>query len=139
MLYIDSVESVAVEKLAGFFVGWPNPPTPQVHLESLRNSDEIVLAIDGDSHQVVGFITAITDKTLNAHIPLLEVLPEFQGRGIGRELVKRMLDKLSGLYAIDLICDPKLQPFYAKLGLKQAHGMMARNYENQSGMGRNER
>ena len=54
-----------------------------------------------------------------------------RGQGIGSELVHRLLARLSHLYMIDLICDPELQPFYARLGLKPYTGMIRRNYERQ--------
>jgi hypothetical protein len=44
-----------------------------------------------------------------------------------------MLERLSDLYAVDLLCDPESQPFYAGLGMRQAYGMMIRKYERQSG------
>ena len=131
--YVDSIESVTAQNLHGFFVGWPSPPAPQTHLELLKNSDEIVLAVDDETNQVIGFITAITDRTLSAYIPLLEVLPAYRGQGIGKELVRRMLGKLSGLYMIDLLCDEGLRPFYAGFGMRPAVGMMLRDYERQSG------
>ena len=89
--------------------------------------------MDGDSGNVVGFVTAISDHVLCAYIPLVEVLPAYRGRGIGSELVRRMLHRLSDLYAVDLLCDAELQPFYAALGMHPATGMMMRNYERQSG------
>ncbi len=133
LLYTSSIEDVSVNKLEGFFIGWRNPPSAATHLELLKNSDEVVLAINKNTGNVVGFITAITDKVLTAYIPFLEVLPEYQGQGIGQELIRRMLERLYGLYAIDLLCDPELQPFYANFGMKAAHGMMVRHYERQSG------
>jgi ribosomal protein S18 acetylase RimI-like enzyme len=131
--YIDSVESISADNLHGFFVGWPNPPAPQTHLEILKNSDEIVLAVSDETHNAVGFISALTDRVLSAYIPLLEVLPAYQGQGIGRELVRRMLEKLHGLYMIDLLCDEELQSFYGKLGMRASHGMLMRNHARQSG------
>ena len=125
--YVDSIEGITPDRLRGFFVGWPNPPSPETHLRLLANSDAVVLAIDRASGDVVGFITAISDGVLSAYIPLLEVLPAYQGRGIGQELVRRMLAKLDGLYMVDLLCDPELQPFYARLGMQPATGMMLRN------------
>jgi ribosomal protein S18 acetylase RimI-like enzyme len=133
MLYTSSIESVTAENLDGFFVGWPNHPSPQTHLELLKNSDEIILAIDEHTGKVAGFITALTDRTLSAYIPFLEVLPAYQGQGVGKELVRRMLERLSDLYAVDLLCDPELQSFYAGLGMRQAYGMMIRKYERQAG------
>lgn len=114
-------------------MGWPNPPSLETHLRLLQNSDHFVLAVDEETGNAVGFITAISDGVLSAYIPLLEVLPAYRGKGIGQELIRRMLAKLSGLYMVDLICDPEAQPFYERLGMKKATGMMLRNYENQAG------
>ena len=130
--YVDSVENVATENLQGFFVGWPNPPSAETHLKLLASSDRIVLAVDDGTGKVVGFITAISDGILSAYIPLLEVLPAYQKRGIGQELVQRMLGKLKGLYMVDLFCDPELETFYSRFGMRPGFGMMLRNYERQS-------
>lgn len=134
MYYVDSCESVLPHQLQGFFVGWPNPPSPEKHRELLERSDMCVLAINETTTMVVGFITAITDHVLSAYIPLLEVLPAYQGQGIGTELVRRMISNLNNLYMVDLLCDPNLQPFYERLGMKPASGMFLRNYRQQSGI-----
>lgn len=132
--YTDSLDAVTAQSLrGGFFVGWPNPPTPQTHLRLLQGSSAVILAIESASGQVVGFITAISDGVLAAYIPLLEVLPDYQAQGIGRELVRRMLERLNNLYMIDLLCDTELQPWYASQGMKPASGMLLRNYARQSG------
>ena len=131
--YRQSIDSVSADMLPGFFVDWPDPPSPETHLRILAGSDYVELAIDSATGQVVGFITAISDGVLSAYIPLLEVLPEYQGQGIGTELVRRLLDRLSHLYMIDLLCDPEVQPFYARLSMHQSTGMLLRNYTNQSG------
>ena len=131
--YDLSTERITPDHLQGFFEGWPNPPAPETHLRILEGSDHIVLALDSGRGQVVGFITAISDHVLTAHIPLLEVLPEYRGTGIGSELVRRMLEQLGDLYAVDLLCDTDVQPFYARLGMRPVPAMMVRNYERQSG------
>ena len=133
MIYTNSTQDLTAEKVQGFFVSWPNPPSPQTLVEVLKNSDQVVLAIDEGTANVIGFVAALTDGILCAYISLLEVLPLYQGRGIGRELVQRMLARLNHLYAIDLQCDPELQPFYARLGMYPAHGMSLRHYDRQSG------
>jgi len=131
--YRDTPAGIGPEHLNGFFVGWPNPPSPEVHLNVLLHSDAVVLALDEESGQVVGYITAITDHVLAAYIPHLEVLPSYQGAGIGRALVERMLEKLGDLYMIDLVCDPDVVAFYERLGFRKNNGMFIRNYQNQSG------
>lgn len=131
--YTDSLAGITPDTLTGFFVGWPNPPAPETHLRILAGSYAIILAVDAASERVVGFVNAVSDGVLAAYIPLLEVLPEYQKKGIGHELMRRIIEKLSGLYMIDLLCDADLQPFYAGLGMKPAVGMLVRNYQHQAG------
>jgi ribosomal protein S18 acetylase RimI-like enzyme len=101
--YLESLDGVTPGQLeGGFFVGWPNPPSPTTHHRILANSDAIVLALD-DHQNVVGFVTAISDGIFCAYIPHLEVLPAHQGQGIGSQLVRRMLARLQHLYMIDLV------------------------------------
>jgi len=133
MIYTTSNKDITVNQLNGFFVGWPNPPSPEVHIKLLEESNHVVLAVDEVSKQVVGFITAISDGVLSAYIPFLEVLPTYQGQGVGQELVKKMLNLLKDIYMIDLMCNKELQGYYEKLGLTPAHGMIRRNYDRQSG------
>lgn len=129
--YRDTTEGISADSLRGFFVGWPNPPSTATHLSILRSSDRIVLALE--SERVVGFVTALSDGVLYAYVSLLEVLPEYRGGGIGSELMRRVLGALSNLYAVDVVCDPELQPFYLRPGLRPAFGMMLRNYQHQAG------
>jgi len=131
--YVDNADGVSPRQLEGFFDGWPEAPSPETHLRILRASDEIVLAVDGGSGVVVGFITAITDGVLSAYVPLLEVLPRYRGRGIGRELVARMLDALSGYYMIDLVCDEALEGFYRSFGFVRMPAMAIRDRGAQAG------
>lgn len=132
--YIDSISTIKPEQLNGFFVDWPNPPKIKTHLEILKNSTYVVLAFD--CNRCVGFINALADKILTAYIPLLEVLPEYKSKGIGKELVSKMIKKLDGLYMIDLLCDEEVQKYYEKLdlGFIKSKGMCIRNYNNQAGV-----
>jgi len=132
--YQDHLRDITEASLAeGFFDGWPNPPSYAVFMQILKNASCVVLAKDAQTGKVVGFITALSDGVLTAYIPLLEVVPAYQKQGIGKELTRRMLDKLKGIYMVDLLCDPDLQDFYEQLGMRKAQGMLIRNYEHQSG------
>jgi ribosomal protein S18 acetylase RimI-like enzyme len=115
--YLNSAEDVEPGQLEGFFVGWPRRPSREQHLQLLLGSSEVVLAREGP--RIVGFVTAITDGVLSAYIPLLEVLPKYQGQGIGTELVRRLLARLEGLYMVDVVCDEELGPFYERHGLQR--------------------
>jgi ribosomal protein S18 acetylase RimI-like enzyme len=135
VVYQENLEGIRPNHLEGFFVGWPNPPSPETHLRILQESDRMGLARTAPGGRVIGFVTAITDGVLAAYIPLLEVLPEYQGGGIGSELVRRLLNGLQGLYMIDAICDTAVQPFYERLGLKPAVGASLRDHRYQNGFG----
>ena len=114
--------------LAGFFRGWKAAPSIEGHLQILRTSPYVVLALDESTGNVVGFIYAITDGLLNAYVPMLEVLSQFRRQGIGKDLVRRMLQELDKYYMVALLCDPELQPFYDSCGMIQATGRKRRNF-----------
>jgi len=131
--YIDSLKDLIDQDFKGFFEGWPNPPTGQKHIKILENSNCIWLAVNSNTGKVIGFINAISDKTLCAYIPLLEVLPEYRGQGIGSELVRLMLNTLNDYYMLDLTCDEKLASFYSRFNMLESKGMMIRNFGMQCG------
>lgn len=81
--YSDAAADIAPNRLHGFFVGWPQPLSPETHLRILQNSRYVVLALGDSTNDVVGFITGVSDGFLSAYIPLLEVLPEYQGQEPG--------------------------------------------------------
>ena len=131
--YIDSPVSVLPHQLQGFFVGWSQPPSLEKHHEVLRKSDYCILALD-ENDKVVGFITAIVDHVLTAYINFLEVLPEHQNQGIGAQLIHRLLEKLHGIYTVDMLCEPELVPYFESIGFTKAVGVALRNEKRQSGL-----
>jgi ribosomal protein S18 acetylase RimI-like enzyme len=132
--YQNTLEGISPQMLnGGFFVNWTNFPSPEKHLQILLNSNHVVLAVE-NNEKVIGFINAVSDKILCSYIPLLEVLPEYQKRGIGKELVSRMFKILEDYYMADLCCDEDLENYYRKFGMEKRCGMIKRNYNKQKGM-----
>ena len=127
--YRSDVVNLSPEQLRGFFVGWQHPFPPETHLRMLTESDLAQVAVDAESGRVVGFIAALTDNVQGAFITLLEVLPEYQGRGVGKALMEQMLDRLSYIQTIELMCDADLVPFYEQFGMKPSGGMVLRRRE----------
>ncbi len=126
---LDGIDETWLE--GPFFVDWPNPPSPATHLRILHAAEERVVAVsDG---RVVGFVTALTDRILTAYIPLLEVTPGFQEQGIGTRLVQHLLERFDRLYAVDVLCDPDVIPFYERFGFQASTGAVLRRYEHQAG------
>jgi len=129
--YIDSLETVTPAMLDGFFVGWPDRPGNETMLKILHGSYKVWLAFDDG--KCVGFVNAISDGINTAFIPLLEVLPDYKGRGIGTELMRRMDKSLSHLYATVLQCDDGVVPFYSRIGYMKGSAMYKRNFSKQGG------
>jgi ribosomal protein S18 acetylase RimI-like enzyme len=130
--YTDSLDGITADHLrGGFFAEWSRPLTPELHLRTLHGCDGVVLALDDSTGSVVGYVTMLSDGVLSAFIPNLEVLAAYQGQGIGTELMRRMLEKLSRIPNIDLLCDPGVQAFYARLGMMPLSGMAIRKRDIQ--------
>ena len=112
--------------VGNFFAEWPEKPNKEVLLKTIEGSDYVVLAIDTDTHSIIGYITAISDGVMSAYIPFLEVDAAYQKMGIGHKLVNLILEQLDHLYMIDLICDKNLAGFYKEAGMESWHGMIKR-------------
>lgn len=129
------LNAVGPEQLQGFFEGWPNPPSPETLHRILLGSYRSSVAVRRSTGEVVGFAQAISDGVLTAFIPLLEVLPEYRGLGLGLHLMRHLLAQLEHLYTVDLSCDDALYGFYERLGFQRGGGMIRRNYARQNGEG----
>lgn len=127
--YTNSLHLFSKQSFSGFCVGWGTPLTAPKLYEVLKSSYAIVIAYDAASLKPIGFITSISDGVLSTYIPLLEVLPDYQKQGIGKQLVTLLLQRLEHLYMVDLCCDETLEKFYTPLGFTALKGMVRRNYE----------
>jgi GNAT superfamily N-acetyltransferase len=121
--YTTDVEDLTPDQLGGFFVGWPTPPSRNQFAAVLGCSYRAVVVLDFTTGRAVGFITAISDGVVTAFLPWREVLPDYQGRVIGTQLLSRMLTEVDYLYSVDLICDPELRKFYERAGMIPLQGM----------------
>jgi len=80
-------------------------------------SDLTVTAREGD--RLVGLARAITDRHTTLYVCDILVRPDRQRRGIGTELMRRVVAPHERIYQIVLITDPETLPFYARLGYMQ--------------------
>ena len=124
--YSSDAARVSEEDVAPLFDGWSMSPSLAKRLEILRAAHGIELA--WDQATLVGFVSAISDGVSWAYVTLLEVLPGYRRRGIGAELMRRILERYHDLYAFDLNCDDGLVPFYERFGMQRLNGMVIRNH-----------
>ena len=126
------LDGITPQMLGGFFEGWPYPPGADTFLRLLLGASYVVVAVEDG--MVVGVVYAVSDGVLSAYIPLLEVRPEWRGRGVAQALMTRLLAQLDGLYMIDTACDDDLVPFYERFGMRRGNAMIRRDYARQSGL-----
>jgi len=85
---VDDYEKVRQLVIA---TGWgKRVQDPDRFRRMMENADRAVVAIEGE--HVVGFARALFDDASNGYISMVAVAADFQGKGIGRELVKRLMD-----------------------------------------------
>jgi GNAT superfamily N-acetyltransferase len=133
--YQYNLDNITPSMLEGFFAEWGSIfPSKEKHFAILKNSTYVVLAVDDKLNRVVGFINAISDKILSVYIPLLEVLPAYKIKGIGQELVKRLMEQIRDFYMIDLTCDEKHNSFYERFGMRKYNHVMIRNHDKRGGV-----
>jgi GNAT superfamily N-acetyltransferase len=97
---------------------WSSADKGEVLRSALRASDSLITAwSDG---RLIGLGNAISDGYLVVYYPHLIVLPEFQGKGVGTEIVRRLKKKYESFHMHILVADGKAIDFYKKCGFEHA-------------------
>jgi predicted N-acetyltransferase YhbS len=90
---------------------------PETIRGMLRNADLIVTArVEG---RLVGVSRAITDFSYCVYLADLAVSEGYQGRGIGRELIRRTHEAAGPGTLLVLLAAPKARTYYPHVGLTQ--------------------
>ncbi len=84
--------------------------------KAFNNSSCVVFAFDGN--RLIGFARAISDGVYQAALYDMAVHPDYQGKGIGKTIVERVKEKLSG-FNIVLYASPGKEDFYRRLGFSK--------------------
>jgi GNAT superfamily N-acetyltransferase len=98
--------------------GWSCVQKPEALRNALLASHSLVTAWDGA--RLVGLGNAISDGHLVVYYPHLLVLPEYQRRGIGTEIMRRLMQHYRGFHQQMLIADGRAVDFYRKCGFERA-------------------
>ena len=74
-----------------------------------------------DKDKMIGYIDCVSNGVTDAYIQDLMVHPEYQGKGIGTELMNQMITYLKEkrIYMISVVYEESLKPFYEKFGFYQ--------------------
>lgn len=86
-------------------VDWVSGKYPDKLLKALQNCETVFSAYDDG--KLIGLISAVDDGELMAYIHYLLVLPEYQSRGVGKSLLKKMTDRYKEYLHVFLIAENK--------------------------------
>lgn len=125
--YRDQSHPLDLRQLAELFdaVAWQHRTCdPERLAQMVRGSMYGVSA--HDAGKLVGYARAISDGAFNAYVSTVAVLPEYQRRGIGRELLRRLMDARDQVQFV-LHAAPAVHPFYLRCGFSPAPDMLRRD------------
>ena len=117
--YSDT-RDVTVESIVALYQAnqWSSAQKPELLHKGLLGSHSLFTA--WDKSKLVGLGNAISDGYLVVYYPHLLVLPEYQGRGIGSELMRRLMARYNGFHQHMLVADGRALHFYQKCGFERA-------------------
>lgn len=107
-----SPESIAALRRS---VGWGGMEA-ELRDPALRDYLQIA-CYDGD--ELVGFLDVVSNGVTDAYIQDVMVRPDYQGKGIGTELMNRAINRLKAdhIYMVSVIYgEEELRPFYERFG-----------------------
>ena len=97
---------------------WSSANKPDELHQALLNSHSLVTAWDGD--RLVGLANAISDGFLVVYYPHVIIHPDYQRKGIGRQLMARLLRRYEGFHQQSVLADKSAVAFYESCGFKRS-------------------
>ena len=98
--------------------GWSSAEKGELLRKALLNSHTIISAWCDE--RLIGIGNALSDGYLVVYYPHLLVHPEFQGKGIGSEIVRRLKLRYENFHMHILVADGRAIDFYRKCGFERA-------------------
>jgi len=95
---------------------------PEIHQKAFEASHTTVFIYR--TGQLIAFGRALSDGAYQAAVYDVAVIPEFQNRGMGKMIMEKIMERLSGCNII-LYAAPGKEAFYRKLGLRKMKTGMA--------------
>ncbi|MBR1567394.1 MAG: GNAT family N-acetyltransferase [Lachnospiraceae bacterium] len=81
-----------------------------------------------EDDRLIGYIDSVSNGVTDAYIQDLMVSPDYQGKGIGTDLMNKMIGYLKEkhIYMISVVYDESLKQFYERFGF---HNMLCGQME----------
>jgi len=117
---IKEIREIDIEQILSLYRAnkWSSAEKKEQLYRALLDSHSLVSAWDGK--KLVGLANAISDGHLVVYYPHMLVLPEYQGRGIGKQMMDVLLKKYNNFHQQMLTADGRAIEFYEKCGFERA-------------------
>ena len=109
-------------------VNWESGKHPDMLRIAMTNYGSVFSAWDGD--RLVGMVCVMDDGIMTAYIQYILVDPEYQGKGIGRELLSMVKNRYSEFLRIVLVAYDDRVSFYEVCGFEQGENKTPMFIEN---------
>lgn len=130
LAWIDSLENVDWEELSRLYLVAPLGHKDPADLK-VAFSNSMFRCFVYDAGRLVAVGRALADGRDGSYICDVAVHPGYQGRGLGKEVVAKLVDLSKDHKKIILYAAPGKEPFYRKLGFKRMATAMA-IFQNQA-------
>ena len=97
-------------------VEWSSGHYPEKLVVAMKSSGSVFTSWDGN--KLIGLINALDDGAMTAYVHYLLVDPAYQGKGIGKELVRLISERYKDYLRIVLVAYDKEIGFYENCGFE---------------------
>ncbi len=113
---ISSAQSISTEALYTLY--------QQASWSTTRTLDDIKVMLDNTSlwleawrgERLIGFVRVLSDDRYRAFIEDVIIAEEERGQGVGHQLMAHLMQRLSHVELVTLVCEEHLVPFYERHG-----------------------
>ena len=116
---VNKEEFITLYKEAGW---WSDDYyTDLTFIDNIVNNSFLFAGAYDNSNRLIGMGRAISDGCSDAYIQDVVVLREYRNKGIGGNIIKKIIEKLqrNGIDWIGLIGEPGTENFYKEFGFKK--------------------
>lgn len=97
---------------------WSSANKPDQLHQALLHSHSLVSAWEGG--RLVGLANAISDGYLVVYYPHVVVHPAYQRKGIGREMMARLMRRYAGFHQHSVLADKDAVTFFERCGFERS-------------------
>jgi len=124
LVWKQSIEGVNWDELSALYRAAPLGDKKPDHLRKVF-SNSLFVAFVHDGDRLVGAGRALADGGDCSYICDIAFLPDYQGAGLGKQMVGDLVERSRGHRKIILYAVPGKEPFYKKFGFLRMKTAMA--------------